>query len=69
MSSAHNAGHKVRALTIERPTAVAMVMPNCVSKTPAVPPMKVTGMNTAMNTSVQETTAIVPSLMASRVAR
>ena len=45
-----------------------MVTPNWVKKVPEVPGMKVTGMNTAMNTRVQLNTAVETSLKASRVA-
>ena len=42
--------------------------PNCVKKVPDVPLMNVTGIKTAMNTSVQEMTATETSDMAWRVA-
>ena len=45
-----------------------MVIPNWVKNVPLVPLMNVTGMNTAMNTSVHDTTATDTSLNASRVA-
>ena len=54
---AHNAGQSVKAETHDRPTDEAIVTPNCVKNVPDVPPMKVTGMNTAINTTVHETTA------------
>ena len=52
----------------DRPTEEASVTPNCVKNVPDVPDMKVTGMNTAMNTKVHEMTAIDTSFMAWRVA-
>ena len=58
----------MRAQTHDRPTEEAIVIPNWVKKEPDVPLMKVTGMNTAMKTSVQEITATDTSLIASRVA-
>ena len=58
----------MRADTHDRPTAEAIVTPNWVKNVPDVPPMNVTGMNTAMKTSVHETTATDTSLMACRVA-
>ena len=61
---AQRAGHSVSADTHDRPTAEAMVTPNCVKNVPDVPPMKVTGTNTAMNTKVHEMTATDTSLMA-----
>ena len=68
MSMTHKAGQRTSALTHDRPTEPAMVIPNWVKKVPDVPLMKVTGMNTAIKTSVQEITATDTSLMASRVA-
>ena len=61
---AQRAGHRVNADTHDRPTDEAMVIPNWVKNVPEVPGMKVTGMNTAMNTKVHETTATDTSLMA-----
>ena len=65
---AQRAGQSVRADTHDRPTAEAIVTPNWVKNEPDVPGMKATGMNTAINTSVHDTTATDTSLMASRVA-
>ena len=65
---AQRAGHSVRAEIHDRPTLEAMVTPNWVKKVPEVPGMNITGMNTAMNTSVHETTATDTSLIAWRVA-
>ena len=45
-----------------------MVTPNWVKNEPEVPLMNVTGINTAINTSVHEITATDTSLIASRVA-
>ena len=61
---AQRAGQSVRAEMHDRPTDEAMVMPNWVKNVPDVPGIKVTGINTAMNTSVHETTATDTSLMA-----
>jgi hypothetical protein len=61
---AQRAGQSVKADTQDRPTEDAIVTPNCVKNVPDVPGMKVTGMNTAMNTKVQETTATDTSLIA-----
>ena len=52
----------------DKPTDEAMVTPNCVKNEPLVPDMNITGMNTAMKTSVHEMTATVTSDRASRVA-
>ena len=65
---AHNAGQSTNAQTQERPTEPAIVIPNWVKNVPLVPLMKVTGMNTAMKTNVQDMTATDTSLIASRVA-
>ena len=65
---AQRAGQVVKACRHDRPTAEAMVIPNCVKNVPDVPEIKVTGMNTAMKTSVHENTAIDTSFMAWRVA-
>ena len=54
----------IKADTQDRPTAEAMVTPNCVKNVPEVPGIKVTGINTAINTSVQETTATDTSFIA-----
>ena len=48
----------------DRPTDEAIVTPNWVKKVPEVPGMKVTGIKTAINTKVHETTATDTSLMA-----
>jgi hypothetical protein len=58
------AGHNVRADIHDRPTDDAMVTPNCVKKAPDVPGIKQTGINTAMNTKVQDTTATDTSFIA-----
>ena len=63
-----SAGQRVSAERQLSPTELAIVIPNCVKNVPLVPGMKVTGMNTAMKTSVQLMTATVTSLMASFVA-
>ena len=68
MRIAQRAGQSTNAQTQDRPTAPARVMPNWVKNVPDVPLMKVTGMKTAMKTSVHEITAIDTSLSASRVA-
>ena len=65
---AQRAGQSVRADTHDRPTDEAIVTPNWVKNVPDVPGMKVTGMNTAINTSVHDMTATDTSLMACRVA-
>ena len=65
---AQRAGQSVRADTHDRPTDEAMVTPNWVKNVPEVPPIKVTGTNTAINTRVHEITATDTSLMAWRVA-
>ena len=54
----------MRADTHDKPTDEAIVTPNCVKNVPEVPGIKVTGINTAMNTKVHETTATDTSLMA-----
>ena len=48
----------------DRPTDEAIVTPNWVKNVPEVPGMKVTGINTAINTKVHDTTATDTSLMA-----
>ena len=58
----------VSADTQDRPTEEARVTPNCVKNVPEVPDINVTGMNTAINTSVQEMTAMDTSFMACLVA-
>ena len=65
---AHKAGQSVSADMHDSPTEDAIVTPNCVKNVPDVPGMNVTGMNTAINTNVQETTATDTSFMACRVA-
>ena len=45
---AQRAGQSVNADTHERPTAEAMVTPNCVKNEPDVPGMNATGINTAI---------------------
>ena len=66
--SAQRAGHSTSADTQDRPTAEASVTPNCRKKLPDVPGIKATGINTAINTSVHDTTATDTSLIACRVA-
>ena len=61
---AQSAGQSVRADTQDRPTDEAMVTPNCVKNVPDVPGMNITGMNTAINTKVHETTATDTSFIA-----
>ena len=51
----------VKAERVERQTEPDMMKPNCLKKVPCVPPMKVTGMNTATNTKVVEMAAAVTS--------
>ena len=58
----------VRAERQDIPTEPAMMKPNCLKKVPEVPDMKVTGMNTAINTNVVEITAAVTSFSAAVVA-
>ena len=58
----------VKAERVEIHTEPDMMKPNCLKKVPCVPPMKVTGMNTATNTNVVEMAALVTSLRASVVA-
>ena len=65
---AQSAGQRMRAQTQLNPTEPAIVIPNWVKNVPEVPLMNVTGMNTAMKTSVHEMTATDTSLIASRVA-
>ena len=65
---AQRAGQSVKADTHDRPTAEAIVTPNWVKNVPEVPGMKVTGINTAINTNVHDITATETSLMAWRVA-
>ena len=61
---AQRAGQSVKADTHDRPTDEAIVTPNCVKNVPDVPPMNVTGTNTAMNTRVHEMTATDTSAIA-----
>ena len=65
---AQSAGQSVSAEMQESPTEEAIVTPNWVKNVPDVPGMNITGTNTAMNTSVHETTATDTSFMAWRVA-
>ena len=61
---AQRAGQSVKAEIHDRPTDEAIVTPNCVKNVPDVPGMNITGMNTAMKTNVQDTTATDTSFMA-----
>ena len=67
--STQSAGQSVKARTVDSPTEEAIVMPNCLKNVPVVPDMNVTGMNTAMKTSVVDMQATVTSLSASLTAR
>ena len=68
ISMTHNVGVRVSATMPDRVTEMAMVMANCRYITPARPPMKPTGMNTAHSTSTMAMTAPVTSCMALAVA-
>ncbi len=58
-----------RATRSENSTAAATVMPNCLKYWPAMPPMKLTGANTAMIVKVMAMTARPISSAASSEAR
>ena len=58
-----------RATSSEKNTANATTRPNCLKYWPAMPPMKLTGTNTAMMVSVMAITARPISSAASSAAR
>ena len=57
-----------RATSSEKKTAAATVSPNCLKYCPVMPPMKLTGRNTAMMVAEQATTASPISSAASSAA-